>query len=63
MLVRQVPLAEEPAESAAKKRQCYRRHRSKERDECATRTSVTRGWSGREYDPGLKGSWAELWRF
>ena len=35
--VRQVPPAEESAKSAAKKRQCYRRHRSKERDECATR--------------------------
>ena len=63
VLVRQVPPAEEPAESAAKKRQCYRRHRSKERNECATRTSVTGGWPGREYDPSLKDSWAELWRF
>ena len=45
-LVRQVPPAEEPAESVAKKRQCDKSHRSKERDECATRTSVTEGWPG-----------------
>ena len=63
MLVRQVPPAEESAESASKKRQCDRRHRSKERDECATRTSVAGGWPGREYASSLKNSWAELWRF
>ena len=62
MLVRSVPPAEEPAESATKKRQCYRRHWLKERDECATRTSITRGWPGREYDPSLKDSGAEIWR-
>ena len=56
-LVRQVPLAEEPAESAAKKRQCDRRHLSKEHDECATRTSVTGGWPGRDFDPSLKDRW------
>ena len=43
MRVRQVPPAEEPAESAARKRQCYRRPRSKERDECATR-EPERAW-------------------
>ena len=45
-LVRQVPLVEEPAESSAKKRQCDRRHRSKEQDDCASRTSATGGWPG-----------------
>ena len=54
MLVSQVLPAEEPAESAAKKRQCYRRYRSKERDECSTRTSVPGGWPGRKSDPSLK---------
>ena len=34
-LVREVPLAEEPAESAAKERQCVRYHRAKEREESA----------------------------
>ena len=63
MLVRHVPPAEEPAESAAKKRQCYRRHRSKKRDDCATRTSVTGGWAGRNKDPGLKTSWGIHQRF
>ena len=43
-LVRQVPSAEEPAGSTAKKRQRDRSHQSKERDECATRTSATGGW-------------------
>ena len=59
LIVRQVP----PAESAAKQRQCDRRHRSKERDERATRSSVTGGWPGREYDPSLKDSWAVHQRF
>ena len=64
-LVRSVPPAEEPAESAAKNRQCDRSHRSKERDECATRASAKEGdsleWSRRLYDPSLKkDSWAEL---
>ena len=36
--MRQIPPAEEPTERATKKRQCDRSHRSKERDECATRT-------------------------
>ena len=63
-LVREVPPAEEPAESATKKRQCERSHRSKERDECATRASAEEGdsleWSRRLYDPSLKkDSWAE----
>ena len=44
MRIRQVPPTEEPAESVAKKRQCYRRHRSKERDECATR-EPERAWT------------------
>ena len=47
-LVREVPPAEEPAESAAKKRQCERSHRSKERDECAIRATVAGGWPGVE---------------
>ena len=42
-LVRQVPPAEEPAKSAAKKRQCDRSHRSKERYECATRALAEEG--------------------
>ena len=41
-LARKVPPAEQPAESAAKKRQCESSHRSKERDECATRASAER---------------------
>ena len=44
-LVRQVLPAEEPAESAAEKRQCDKRQRSKKRDDCATRTSATGGWT------------------
>ena len=44
-LVRQVPSAEEPAESAVKKRQCERNHRSKERDECTTRALAEEGES------------------
>ena len=44
--IRQVPPAEEPAEGATKKHQCDRSHRSKERDECASRASATGGWSG-----------------
>ena len=43
-LVREVPSAEKPADSAAKKRQCERSHRSKERDECAIRATVAGGW-------------------
>ena len=43
--VRQVPPAEEPIESASKKRQCDRSHRSKERDEGATRASAEEGES------------------
>ena len=35
-LVREVPPAEELAESVAKERQCLRYHRSKEREESAT---------------------------
>ena len=67
-LVPPVPPAEEPAESAAKKCQCDRSHRSKERDECATRASAKEGdsleWSRRLYDPSLrKDSWAELRAF
>ena len=54
--MRQVPPAEEPAESAVKKRQCDWSHRSKERDEGATRTSVTGGWPGRDCDLSLKNS-------
>ena len=44
-LIRQVSSAEEPTESAAKKRQCERSHRPKERDECATRASAEEGES------------------
>ena len=44
-LVRQVPPAGEPAESAAKKCQCDRSHRSKKRDECAIRVSAEEGES------------------
>ena len=43
-LVLEVPPAEEPAESAAKKRQCERSHRSKEHDECAIRATAAGGW-------------------
>ena len=43
-LVRQVPPAEEPTESAVKKRQCERSHRSKERGECAIRATAAEGW-------------------
>ena len=42
-LVREVPPAEEPAESAAKEHQCVRYHRSKEREESATRTTAEGG--------------------
>ena len=56
MRVRQVPPAEEPAESAAKKRQCYRRHRSKERDECATSSHGRLAWKRiRSQSEGLMG--------
>ena len=44
MRVRQVPPAEEPAGSAAKKRQCYKRHWLKDRDECATK-EPERAWT------------------
>ena len=57
VLTRQVSPAGELAESAAKKRQCDRSHRSKERDESAIRTSITEGWPGRDHDPSLKNSW------
>ena len=60
--VRQVPPAEEPAESASKKRQCYRRHRAKERDECATR-EPKRAWtteSRREGDVEYRSGKREL---
>ena len=54
--VRQVPPAEDPAESAARKRQCYRRHRSKERNKCATREPerawITGGRRGGDADYG-----------
>ena len=57
-LVRPKPPAKEPAESAAKKHKCDRSHRSKERDECATRASAKEGgsleWSRRLYDPSLR---------
>ena len=43
-LVREVPPAEEPAESAAKKGQCEMSHRSKERDEYAIRAIAVGGW-------------------
>ena len=43
-LVREVLSAEEPAESAAKKYECKRSHRSKERNECAIRATATGGW-------------------
>ena len=43
-LVRKVPSAEDPAESAAKKRQCERSHQPKERDECAIRATAAGGW-------------------
>ena len=39
-LVREVPSAEDPAESATKERQCTMYHRSKEREESATRASA-----------------------
>ena len=44
-LVRQLPPTEEPAESAAKKREYERSHRSKERDACATKVSAKEGKS------------------
>ena len=47
-LVRDVPPAEAPAESAAKKRQCERSHRSKEREDCAIRATATGGWPEEE---------------
>ena len=43
-LVREALHAEEPAESAAKKCQCERIHRSKEGDECAIRATTVGGW-------------------
>ena len=52
-LVRQVPPVEELAESATKKRQCDRSHRSKERDECATRAPAEEGdnleWNNNDF--------------
>ena len=47
-LMRQVPPAEASVESAAKKRQCERIHRSKEREVCAIRAKATGGWPGVE---------------
>ena len=47
-------------ESAAKKRQCGGSHRSKERDEYATRILATGGWPGRGYDLRLKNSWGYI---
>ena len=47
-LIRQVPPAEEPAESAAKKRQCVRSHRLKERRE--RHQSISRG----RLEPGVE---------
>ena len=43
-LVREVPLAEELAESATKERQCERNLWSKERDECAIRATAAGSW-------------------
>ena len=42
-LVRQVPLAEEPAESAAKKRQCVRNHRPHERENLVIGSNIEEG--------------------
>ena len=39
-----VPPAEKQVESAAKKHQCKRSHRSEERDACAIRATATGGW-------------------
>ena len=39
----EVPPAEEPAESAANKRQCERSYGPKKRDECATRAPAEEG--------------------
>ena len=65
MLVRQVQPAEEPAESAARKCQCYRRHRLKERDECATR-EPERAWitgGRREGDTDYRSGKTRVLRF
>ena len=43
-LVREVPPAEEPAESAPNKRRCERSHRSEERDECAIKATDAGSW-------------------
>ena len=56
-LVHQVPPAEEPTKSTAKKRQCDRRHRSEERNYGATTASATEGWPGRDYYSSLNNSW------
>ena len=64
-LVRQISLAEEPTESAAKKRQCETSHRSKERDECAIRATAAEGrpeMDRRLYGPSLKSSWGVHWQ-
>ena len=42
-LLRDVPPAEGPAESAAKKRQCERSNRPKERDEFAVKATAAEG--------------------
>ena len=52
-----VPTSRKQANWLGLQRQCGRRHRSKERDNCATRKSVTGGWPGRDNDPSLKNSW------
>ena len=57
VLVRDVPSAEEPAESAAKERQCVRYHRSKKREESTkqyqSNSQERAAWSGSktEEDP------------
>ena len=62
-LVLQMPPAEEPTESAAKEHQCIRYHRSKEREESATRATAEGGWPGLEEEGlhglSLKDSWGE----
>ena len=57
-LVRQVSPAEEPTESAAKKRQCERSHWSKDRRVAELQLrKVGLKWSRRLHDPSLKNSW------
>ena len=61
-LVRQVPPAEDPAESAAKERQ-YDRGTGRRSATIAPPEHQPReaGLDSRDYDPSLKDSWAELW--